>query len=41
MIENNLWKIVHSSKNSNNVEQGINDIKIVTDQLKEMRKYIR
>lgn len=40
MIENNLWEKVHSSENSCDTEQGIIDIKIVTDQLKEMTRYI-
>ena len=41
MTENNLWKKVHSSVNSCDIEQGIIDIKIVTDQLKEMTQCIR
>ena len=41
MIENNLWEEVYSSKNTCDIEQGIADIKIVTDQLKEMTKCIQ
>ena len=40
MIENNLWEKVHSSENSCDTEQGIIDIKIVTNQVKEMTKYV-
>ncbi|CUP57704.1 Uncharacterised protein [Anaerostipes hadrus] len=40
MTEDNLWKEVYSSVNSCDIEQGIIDIKIVTNQLKEMTRYI-